>query len=79
MYFCCGKAIVQCHNFININIMDMKIFQISFRANNKDYEFFLNEPIIADSHEVFREKAKKAVEEYMFDNRIPGPYRLYLL
>lgn len=57
----------------------MKIYQISFRANNKDYTIFLEEPIMANSHEEMRKKAQKAVEEYMFDNRIPGPYGLYLL
>lgn len=59
--------------------MEIYIEQILFHANNKDYKIILDEPISADSHEGIRKKAKKAVEEYMFDNRIPGPYGLYLL
>jgi hypothetical protein len=59
--------------------MNLQINQILFHANNKDYKIILDEPISANSHEGIRKKAIKAVEEYMFDNRIPGPYRLYLL
>ena len=57
----------------------MYLEQILFCANNTDYKIELEKPIMAHSYDEMRKYAKKEVERYMFDNGIPGPYKLYLL
>lgn len=57
----------------------MEIKSITFRANSENYRIVLNAPIVGSSHDELRAKAKKEVEQYMFKNSIPGPYRLCFL
>lgn len=57
----------------------MFITDIFFQANNKDYHIKLDNPIEGTSHQEIRSKAEKVIEEYMFENRIPGPYKIYWL
>lgn len=57
----------------------MYIKNIIFQANNKDYHIELDNQIEGTSHQEIRSKAEKVIEEYMFKNRIPGPYKIYLL
>ena len=60
--------------FIFFKIMEVQC--ITFRANSEYYRIVLNVPIVGSSHDELRAKAKKEVEQYMFKNSIPGPYRL---
>lgn len=57
----------------------MYINDIYFRAHSKQYHIELKEPITGISYQEIREKAKREVEIYMFNNSIPGPYMLLLL
>lgn len=57
----------------------MNVINLHFNANNKDYHIELDNPIEGTSHQEIRSKAEKVIEEYMFENRIPGPYKIYLL
>lgn len=57
----------------------MYIDCILFVANNTNNKIDLVTPIEGDNFDEIRAKAKRRVEEYMFENHIPGPYRLLLL
>lgn len=57
----------------------MQINGIYFRAHSVEYHIELKEPITGFSFQEIREKAKKEVELYMFNNSIPGPYELKFL
>ena len=57
----------------------MFIENILFIANDTNYEISLKSPIEGESHEEIRREAKRVIEEYMFENHIPGPYKLLLL
>lgn len=57
----------------------MQINGIYFRAHSVEYHIELKEPITGFSFQEIREKAKKEVEVYMFNNSIPGPYELKIL
>nr|DAF86808.1 MAG TPA: hypothetical protein [Siphoviridae sp. ctvuW5] len=57
----------------------MEVQCITFRANSEYYRIVLNVPIVGSSHDELRANAKKEVEQYMFKNSIPGPYRLCFL
>lgn len=57
----------------------MHINDIFFRAQHVEYHIELKTPIEGVSHQEIKEKAKKEVELYMFNNSIPGPYELILL
>lgn len=63
--------------FIFFLIMEVQC--ITFRTNSEYYRIVLNVPIVGSSHDELRAKAKKEVEQYMFKNSIPGPYRLCFL
>lgn len=63
--------------FIFFLIMEVQC--ITFIANSEYYRIVLNVPIVGSSHDELRAKAKKEVEQYMFKNSIPGPYRLCFL
>ncbi len=57
----------------------MYICSITFIANSEYYRIVLNSPIVGSSYDELRAKAKKEVEQYMFKNSIPVPYRLCFL
>lgn len=57
----------------------MQINGIYFRAHSVEYHIELKEPIKGFSYQEIREKARKEVELYMFNNSIPGPYELLFL
>lgn len=57
----------------------MYINDIFFRTNSKQYHIVLKEPIYGVSFLEIREQAEKEVKLYMFNNSIPGPYKLLFL
>lgn len=59
--------------------MELKVYYVLFNANETSYTIELKTPIEGESHEEIRKKAKRVIEEYMFENHIPGPYKLLLL
>lgn len=59
--------------------LKLKLPKITFRAHSKTYQIEPKERIEGVSHQEIKEKARKEVELYMFNNSIPGPYELIFL